>query len=73
METTINVSVNIPKSYKIDLLQKQLTAYAQHLIDTSLAAPKSKKRQYRHEALCGVFKSNAEEESLIEEYLSEKY
>lgn len=28
---------------------------------------------YRHEALCGMFKSDATEAELVEEYLTEKY
>ena len=69
---TINVSVRIPKSYRVDLLQQQLTAYAQQLIDAAKPAKKAK-RQYRHEALCGIFSSGASEEELIEEYLKNKY
>ena len=72
MEATINISVNIPKSYKIELLQKQLSAYAQQLIDSSTKAA-TQKRKYKHESLCGIFKSDTSEESLIEEYLQEKY
>ncbi len=69
METqTINVPVVVPKSYRIDLLQQQLTAYAQHLIDSAMS-----KRHYRHEALCGIFSSDATQEELLEEYLQEKY
>lgn len=66
--TTINVPVIVPKSYRIDLLQQQLAAYAQHLIDS--AKPK---HHYRHEALCGILNSDASQEELIEEYLQEKY
>ena len=66
--TTINVPVIVPKSYRIDLLQQQLTAYAQHLIDSAKA-----KHHYRHEALCGIFNSEATQEELLEEYLQEKY
>ena len=65
---TINVSVNVPKSYSIELLQQQLTAYAKQLI-----ASAKPKRHYRHEALCGIFNSEATEEQLIEDYLQEKY
>lgn len=73
METrTINVSVNVPKSYRIDLLQRQLTAYAQQLI-SSAKSPARSKRRYRHEALCGMFASDASEDELIEDYLQEKY
>ncbi|MBP3776814.1 MAG: hypothetical protein J6I37_07500 [Prevotella sp.] len=69
---TINVSVNVPKSYRIDQLQRELTAYAQRLIAASKSQAKTK-RQYRHEALCGIFNSDATEEQLVEDYLQEKY
>lgn len=73
METrTISVSVKIPRSYRTDLLQQQLTAYAQELIGAARPAKKGK-RHYRHEALCGVFSSGATEEELLEGYLQEKY
>ena len=73
METrTITVSVNVPKSYRIDLLQKQLTVYAQQLVAS--AHPNTKgKQQYRHEALCGIFNSDRTEEQLLEDYLQEKF
>ena len=66
--TTINVSVRVPKSYSLVLLQQQLVAYAQQLIAT--AKPK---HHYRHETLCGIFNSDATQEELLEEYLQEKY
>ena len=69
---TINVPVRIPKSYRIDLLQQQLTDYAQQIIDAAKPARKGK-RHYRHEALCGVFNSGATEEELLEDYMQEKY
>ena len=69
---TINVHVNVPRSYRIDLLERQLTSYAEQLI--ALAKPTKKgKRQYRHEALCGIFSSGATEEELVEDYLKDKY
>ena len=69
METrTINVPVVVPKSFRIDLLQQQLTAYAQLLITS--AKPK---HRYRHESLCGIFNSDASQEELLDEYLQEKY
>jgi hypothetical protein len=66
--TTINIPIRVPKSYSLALLQQQLTVYAQHLVDS--AKPK---RRYRHEALCGIFNSDATQEELIEAYLQEKY
>ena len=66
--TTINVPVRVPKSYSLALLQQQLAAYAQQLV-----ASAKPKRRYRHEALCGIFNSDAAQEELLEEYLQEKY
>jgi hypothetical protein len=65
---TINVPVLVPKSYRVDLLQEQLTLYAQMLI-----ASAKPKHHYRHESLCGIFNSDATQEELLEEYLQEKY
>lgn len=70
--TTIKVPVNVPKSYSIDLLKEQLAAYAMQLIAAANPAAKAKRR-YRHEALCGIFNSDATEEQLVEDYLQEKY
>ncbi|MCR5643913.1 MAG: hypothetical protein K6G32_11360 [Prevotella sp.] len=72
METrTINVHVNVPRSYSIDLLERQLTSYAEQLIAQAKTAKKSK--QYRHEALCGIFSTEATKDELIEDYLKDKY
>lgn len=73
METrTISVHVNVPRSYRIDLLERQLTTYAEKLIAQATSAKKGK-HHYRHEALCGIFSSGATEEELLEDYLKEKY
>ena len=69
---TINVHVSVPRSYRIDLLERQLTSYAEQLIAQAKPARKGK-RQYRHEALCGIFSSGATEEELVEDYLKDKY
>ena len=69
---TINVHVNVPRSYSIDLLERQLTSYAEQLIAQAKPARKSN-RQHRHEALCGIFSSDASQEELIEDYLKDKY
>ena len=70
--TTIKVPVNVPKSYSIELLREQLAAYAKQLIASAKPAAKANRR-YRHEALCGIFNSDATEDQLIEDYLQEKY
>ena len=69
---TINVHVSVPRSYRIDLLERQLTTYAEQLIAQAKSAKKGK-RQHRHEALCGIFTSGASEEELVEDYLKDKY
>ena len=69
---TINVHVNVPSSYRIDLLERQLTSYAEQLIAQAKPARKGK-RHHRHEALCGIFSSGAAEEELVEDYLKDKY
>jgi hypothetical protein len=69
---TINIHVNVPRSYRIDLLEHQLTTYAEQLIAQAKSAKKGK-RHYRHEALCGIFSSGATEDDLLEDYLKEKY
>jgi len=71
METrTINVHVSVPRSYRLDLLEQQLTAYAEQLI---VQAKAERKRKHRHEALCGIFSSESSEEELVEDYLKDKY
>ena len=70
--TTINVSVDVPGTYRIDLLTKQLTDYAKRLVRSARPVTKTKKK-YQHESLCGIFASEASEKQLVEEYLQEKY
>ena len=69
---TINVHVSVPRSYRIELLERQLTSYAEQLIAQAKPARKSK-QQHRHEALCGIFSSGASEDELVEDYLKDKY
>ena len=69
---TINVHVSVPRSYRIDLLERQLTSYAEQLIAQAKPSRKGK-RQHSHEALCGIFSSDASEEELVEDYLKDKY
>lgn len=44
-------------------------------MEQAMKQPKNNdtKRHYRHEALCGMFRSDATETELVEEYLTEKY
>ena len=66
---TINIPIMVPQSYPVDELKRRLTDYARFII----SQPTKAKRNYRHESLCGIFKSSSTEEELIEEYLEDKY
>ena len=70
--TTINVSVDVPGTYRIDLLTKQLTEYAKRLVKSARPVKKTKQK-YQHESLCGIFSSDTNDKQHIEEYLQEKY
>lgn len=69
---TLNIPVQVPKGYQLDVLTEQLTKYAQHLIAIRMNQ-QTVKKHYKHETLCGIFSSHASEEELIEEYLKDKY
>ena len=77
MQTTINISLDVPQSYQLDTLKQELTEYAKKLV--AKAKPKAKivRKQYAHDALCGIMKTDMKTDKsgkeLIEEYLEEKY
>ena len=73
MTSTINISLNIPPTYRVDDLTRQLTEYAERLI--ARQTPQVKKvKHYRHESLRGLMKGvDATPKELIDEYLEEKY
>ena len=73
MTTTINISLNIPPTYHVEDLTRQLTEYAERLI-ASRTHPTKAVKHYRHESLRGLMKGvNASSEELVDEYLEEKY
>ena len=77
MQTTINISLDVPQSYQLDTLKQELTEYAKILV--AKAKPKAKivRKQYAHDALCGIMKTDMKadksDKELIEEYLKEKF
>lgn len=71
MQTTINISLDVPQSYQLDTLKQELTEYAKKLV--AKAKPKVARRQYAHDALCGIMKTDKSDKELIEEYLKEKF
>lgn len=62
-----------PRTVTVRMSTRQWNRLQQ--MEQALRQPKSSnaKRHYRHEALCGMFKSDATQTELIEEYLTEKY
>lgn len=75
MQTTINISLDVPQSYQLDTLKQELTEYAKKLV--AKAKPKAKakaeKQHYAFETLRGFAETDASDEELLDEYLEEKY
>lgn len=69
---TINIPVNVPRSYKVDFLKEQLAKYAAYLVAyTSVQEVDEKK--YKNKALCGIIAPEKHDGEYLEEYLTEKY
>ena len=77
MQTTINISLDVPQSYQLDTLKQELTEYAKKLVAKAKPKAKIARKQYAHDALCGIMntdmKTDKSDKELIEEYLEEKY
>ena len=73
MQTTINISLNVPPSYQVDKLAQQLTDYGKWLIIT-MNQPQTSSQQYRHQSLRGLTRGLAiSSKELIADYMKEKY
>ena len=55
MQTTINISLDVPQSYQLDTLKQALTEYAKNLVAQAKpkAKPKAAKQHYAFEASRG--------------------
>ena len=51
MQTTINISLDVPQSYQLDTLKQELTEYAKKLVAKAKPKAKVARRQYAHDAL----------------------
>ena len=75
MQTTINISLDVPLSYQLDRLKQELTEHAKRSV--AKAKPKAKakaeKQHYAFEALRGFAQTDASDEELLDEYLEDKY
>ena len=67
----------MPLSYQLDTLKHELTEYAKKLVAKAKPKAKTVRKQYAHDALCGIMKTDMKtdksDKELIEEYLEEKY
>lgn len=73
MTRTINISLNVPESYGIEELTRQLTEYGERLISCRKRAVTSKKR-HSQSFLKGLsMPTGTTDKELVDEYLSKKY
>ena len=73
MTTTLNISLNVPESYEVEELTRQLTEYGERLIARQKPAAK-----FRHRPSSDFLRSfslpkGSTSEQLIDEHLAEKY
>lgn len=64
MQATINISLDVPQTYQLDKLTKELTEYAKKLV--AKAMPKATKRHY---AIVGITNADSTDNSVIDSNL----
>lgn len=72
MQATINLSLDVPQTYGLETLKKQLTEYAKELVAKTKPVPKVRKH-YAHDVLCGLAMTKSSDEELLDGYLKDKY
>ena len=73
MTQIISISLNVPESYQVDTLTRQLTEYGERLIARSTQAAKPR-RQLSRDFLKGLsLPKGTTDRQLVDEYLEEKY
>lgn len=74
MQATINVSLDVPQTYRLETLKQELTEYAKKLVAKATPKPHAKARKhYAHDAICGIAMTNSTDEELLDGYLKDKY
>ncbi len=74
MQATINVSLDVPQTYRLETLRQELTDYAKMLVAKAKVKPQAKVRKhYAHDAICGIMKTNESDKAMLERYLKTKY
>ena len=73
MTQIISISLNIPDSYRVDTLTRQLTEYGERLIARSTKAIKPRSQSSR-DFLKGLsMPEGTTDRQLVEDYINEKY
>lgn len=73
MTRTINISLNVPESYQMEELTRQLTEYGERLIARRKTVGKSRRRPSTDFLKDFTLSKGATQEQLVDDYLKEKY
>ena len=73
MTMTLNISLNVPESYGVEELTRQLTEYGERLIARGKPPVKSRRRPSRDFLSSFSLPKGSTSEQLIDEHLAEKY
>jgi hypothetical protein len=73
MTRTINISLNVPETYEVEELTRQLTEYGERLIARRKPSAKSRRRPSHDFLSSFTLPKGATSEQLIDEHLAEKY
>lgn len=73
MTQIINISLNVPETYQLDELTRQLTEYGERLIARRTHAASRRRRPSQDFLKAFSLPKGMTSEQLIDEHLSEKY
>ena len=73
MTQTINISLNVPETYKVEELTRQLTEYGKRLIAMRKATTKQHKRPSENFLKGFTLPQQTSPEQLVDDYIAEKY
>lgn len=73
MTTTINISLNVPETYEVEELTRQLTEYGERLIARQKPSSKPRRRPSRDFLKSFMLPKGLTSQQLVDEHLSEKY
>ena len=73
MTQIINISLNVPETYQVDELARQLTEYGERLIARRTHATSRRRRPSQEFLKAFSLPKGTTSQQLIDEHLSEKY